>query len=222
MQARRNHSSPPRCFSGYKVRVGSRGIHFLETFETLVIFCFALVANSVLFFYKRGARNTSYSPPKKYIHAFLYYWRSVQTKECYSHYTWGPLGEGHHGRQQGTVLRVTCLLFCYLYVLSTTLAIQDIPRMPCHWAKCPALFPTLSLQSVNSSDHSLGPEVGPKVSSCLGRREPMGPVWRNCATSPSCRPWPTASSLHHSSNPHASQASSEHGSTGVCQTEVPL
>lgn len=91
-------------------------------------------------------------------------------------YLWGPLGQGHCGRQQGTVLRVTCLSFCCLYVLLTTLVMQDDPRMPCHWAKDPLQFPALSLQGINCSDHALGPNVGP-----WAEESQWGQLWRNCA-----------------------------------------
>lgn len=91
-------------------------------------------------------------------------------------YLWGPLGQGHRGRQPGTVLRVTCLSLCCLHVLLTTLVIQDVPRMPCHWAKDPLQFPALSLQEINCSDHTVGPNVGPWAD-----ESQRSQLWRNCA-----------------------------------------
>lgn len=42
----------------------------------------------------------------------------IMLLSCYHEkYLWGPLGEGHHGRQRGTVLRVTCLL-CFAVGMS--------------------------------------------------------------------------------------------------------
>lgn len=95
------------------------------------------------------------------------------------------------------------IVFPSLYVLLTTLAIQDIPRMPCPWAKYPLLFPALSLQGINSFDHTPGPKARPI--SCI----PPGVMRTSRATCGEIplpllpiRHWPTAASPRHTCNPH--------------------
>lgn len=121
------------------------------------------------------------------------------------------------GRQQGSVPRVTVMFVCPVSHISNSGHPQDAlslgevstaisyplpPRHKQFWSLPRAPGKTQSLPGVmRTSGASCGKTV-----------LPVFPA----------EPWPTACSLHHSSNPHTSQASSEHDSTVICQTEVPL